>query len=53
MRYTIWGPVAGLVITSVLFLINVFGTNVNAYLMTGAALVIIGLVVGLIMDFKK
>lgn len=53
MRYTIWGPVAGLIITSVLFLVNVFGINVNAYLITGGALVIIGLIAGLIMDFKK
>ena len=50
MRYAIWGPVVGLVLTAILFLLGVFGNYINAYLITGAVLVGIGLIAGIVMD---
>ena len=50
MRYTIWGPVAGLVIASLLFLFGAFGTDVNKPLFVAVILVALGLIVGWYMD---
>ena len=52
MRYTIWGPVLGLVIAAVLFLMGVFGLDANKPLITAVILVIIGLAGGWYLDSR-
>jgi len=53
MRYTIWGPIVGLIIASFLFLLGFFGSNFNGFIIAAAVLVAIGLVGGLVADLKK
>jgi len=50
MRYTIWVPVAGLVVASILFLFGAFGTDANKPMLVAVILVVLGLIVGWYMD---
>ena len=53
MRYTVWGPVIGLLVLAVALLLNLFGPNLSSYIIAGVAFVLIGLIAGLVMDYKK
>jgi len=46
MRYIVWGPLVGLVIGCLAFLLGMFGFNGNLFIGTTACLVIIGLAIG-------
>jgi len=53
MRYLIWGPVAGVVIASLLFLFGIFGTDANKFLIAAIVLVALGLIIGWYMDSQS
>lgn len=50
MRYTIWGPVGGIVIACLLFLFGIFSTDANKFLIATIVLAVLGLIIGWYVD---
>ncbi|MFA4967419.1 MAG: hypothetical protein WC624_04290 [Candidatus Margulisiibacteriota bacterium] len=52
MRYTIWGPVIGLALGSLLFTFGAFGISAKLFLGTTGVMIVIGLAVGWLADSR-